>query len=102
MRPHARQVGEVHEDVEPLQRQLVLAQHLFGKLLDDLPVRGEKGLPEAGLVIQRSEEHTSELQSRHYHVCRPLLEEKNAEELLVACWLDPAAIRVERFVPTGD
>jgi hypothetical protein len=30
----------------------VLAQHLFGKLLDDLPVRGEKGLPEAGLVIQ--------------------------------------------------
>ena len=52
MRPHARQVGEVHQDVEPLQRQLVLAQHLIGKLLDDLPVRSEKGLPKGGLVIQ--------------------------------------------------
>ncbi len=51
-RPHARQVGEVHQDVEPLQRQLVLAQHLIGKLLDDLPVRSEKGLPKGGLVIQ--------------------------------------------------
>jgi hypothetical protein len=42
----------VHEYVEPLERQLVLAQHLIGKLLNDLPVRGEKRLPEAGLVIQ--------------------------------------------------
>jgi hypothetical protein len=30
----------------------VLAQHLIGKLLDDLPVRSEKGLPQGGLVIQ--------------------------------------------------
>ena len=52
MRPHARQVGEVHQDVEPLQRQLVLAQHLIGELLDDLPVRSEKGLPKGGLLIQ--------------------------------------------------
>src|SRR3712207_7943753 len=29
-----------------------------------------------GLVVQRSEEHTSELQSRQYLVCRLLLEKK--------------------------
>ena len=48
--PHARQVGQVHEDVEPLQRRLVLAQHLIRELLDDLPVRSEIGLPEGGLI----------------------------------------------------
>src|SRR3712207_8988624 len=30
----------------------------------------------AGLVVRRSEEHTSELQSRQYLVCRLLLEKK--------------------------
>src|SRR3712207_7872626 len=30
--------------------------------------------------VERSEEHTSELQSRQYLVCRLLLEKKNAEE----------------------
>src|SRR3712207_8597232 len=29
------------------------------------------------ILDQRSEEHTSELQSRQYLVCRPLLEQKN-------------------------
>src|SRR2546425_7838314 len=33
----------------------------------------------AGLVVQRSEEHTSELQSLAYLVCRLLLEKKNTE-----------------------
>src|SRR3712207_7361905 len=32
--------------------------------------------PETQTVIQRSEEHTSELQSRQYLVCRLLLEKK--------------------------
>src|SRR3712207_7866265 len=32
---------------------------------------------EAGLKFARSEEHTSELQSRQYLVCRLLLEKKN-------------------------
>src|SRR3712207_9238066 len=33
------------------------------------------------LVIERSEEHTSELQSRQYLVCRLLLEKKNYTSL---------------------
>jgi hypothetical protein len=33
----------------------MLAQHLIGKLLDDLPVRSEKRLPKGRLAIQLSE-----------------------------------------------
>src|SRR3712207_8353011 len=33
--------------------------------------------PSRGLSVRRSEEHTSELQSRQYLVCRLLLEKKN-------------------------
>src|SRR3712207_8356685 len=33
-------------------------------------------LPQGGLQVGRSEEHTSELQSRQYLVCRLLLEKK--------------------------
>src|SRR3712207_7606124 len=36
----------------------------------------------------RSEEHTSELQSRQYLVCRLLLEKKNINEAFVLCALD--------------
>src|SRR3712207_8333826 len=40
--------------------------------------RGVQGLPDQRpLVVVRSEEHTSELQSRQYLVCRLLLEKKN-------------------------
>src|SRR3712207_8034065 len=35
---------------------------------------------EAGQRAQRSEEHTSELQSRQYLVCRLLLEKKNLQQ----------------------
>src|SRR3712207_6904496 len=35
-------------------------------------------------IISRSEEHTSELQSRQYLVCRLLLEKKKAERILSA------------------
>src|SRR3712207_8797716 len=35
------------------------------------------GVTMAPVTIQRSEEHTSELQSRQYLVCRLLLEKKN-------------------------
>src|SRR3712207_7579622 len=34
---------------------------------------------DAGEMVERSEEHTSELQSRQYLVCRLLLEKKNSE-----------------------
>src|SRR3712207_7625686 len=38
--------------------------------------RGGPGLQVSGRVVLRSEEHTSELQSRQYLVCRLLLEKK--------------------------
>src|SRR3712207_7635657 len=34
----------------------------------------------AGYIVQRSEEHTSELQSRQYLVCRLLLEKKKTTQ----------------------
>src|SRR3712207_8273074 len=36
-----------------------------------------QGVPTPDIIDQRSEEHTSELQSRQYLVCRLLLEKKN-------------------------
>src|SRR5258707_2978516 len=39
--------------------------------------------PQQAYIHQRSEEHTSELQSRQYLVCRLLLEKKKHEELSV-------------------
>src|ERR1041385_5718223 len=39
---------------------------------------------EQGVVVERSEEHTSELQSRLHLVCRLLLEKKNGVQL-VSC-----------------
>src|SRR3712207_7898000 len=50
--------------------------HPDDRLVPDLLLRlggGELGLPDG----ERSEEHTSELQSRQYLVCRLLLEKKN-------------------------
>src|SRR3712207_7563973 len=41
---------------------------------------GERAVGVAVRVALRSEEHTSELQSRQYLVCRLLLEKKNASE----------------------
>src|SRR3712207_8232664 len=42
------------------------------------PVRlDEPGQPGLGVGVARSEEHTSELQSRQYLVCRLLLEKKD-------------------------
>src|SRR5258707_7113167 len=58
---------------------------------DDLPVRGEPGqdlalrLDGDDRAGRRSEEHTSELQSRQYLVCRLLLEKKKKED--IACIL---------------
>src|SRR5438445_5188818 len=36
----------------------------------------------SGIVLDRSEEHTSELQSRQYLVCRLLLEKKNNIDII--------------------
>src|SRR3712207_7578244 len=44
----------------------------------EVPARGREGAEDAGVPARvRSEEHTSELQSRQYLVCRLLLEKKN-------------------------
>src|SRR3712207_7514787 len=48
-----------------------------GKIINTLSVTSELGRPTI-----RSEEHTSELQSRQYLVCRLLLEKKNTNSLL--------------------
>src|SRR3712207_8320335 len=41
-----------------------------------------------GEVIARSEEHTSELQSRQYLVCRLLLEKKNSKNPIICSTID--------------
>src|SRR3712207_8849888 len=43
----------------------------------------EPGTYEVKLHTKRSEEHTSELQSRQYLVCRLLLEKKNTKESMI-------------------
>src|SRR3712207_7940401 len=50
----------------------------------DLPAQG---VAEAGEVPARSEEHTSELQSRQYLVCRLLLEKKKQQSVPHATFL---------------
>src|SRR3712207_8401702 len=43
------------------------------------------GLAGVGRSAQRSEEHTSELQSRQYLVCRLLLEKKKQQTIITVC-----------------
>src|SRR3712207_7992423 len=62
-----------------LSSALVAAGALVGALVAEPAL-----LPEAGAV--RSEEHTSELQSRQYLVCRLLLE-KTVTQALSICYL---------------
>src|SRR5258707_6412401 len=60
--------------------------------LDELLERGEQ-LGDVVEVEARSEEHTSELQSRQYLVCRLLLEKKKSPN---ACYVVPGAVRIAR------
>src|SRR3712207_7063557 len=71
--------------VPTLAELLALAERLRGELGREVVVTAEvkdpsryarDGLDVAGLLLARSEEHTSELQSRQYLVCRLLLEKK--------------------------
>src|SRR3712207_7276454 len=58
-------------------------RHLLGELADVVDPRPRGGDVEPQLEGElRSEEHTSELQSRQYLVCRLLLEKKNAIQTL--------------------
>src|SRR5438445_5655243 len=48
----------------------------------DASIEGERWvLRKIGIAVGRSEEHTSELQSRQYLVCRLLLEKKKIKQL---------------------
>src|SRR5258707_6073320 len=53
-------------------------------LLSDWSLRGARGATRQSRP--RSEEHTSELQSRQYLVCRLLLEKKKAETCYGSYW----------------
>src|SRR3712207_9458675 len=60
------------------EQPVALVRHRDGEQLPRLGVAEEQ----VGVEVQRrrSEEHTSELQSRQYLVCRLLLEKKNNED----------------------
>src|SRR5258707_5124367 len=50
----------------------------------------------------RSEEHTSELQSRQYLVCRLLLEKKNRRDRTTAPLLYQRAIPISQYTPAAS
>src|SRR2546422_4280146 len=57
-------------DPRPVHREMLVRQIRLGQ--DEYPLEKRLG----DLLVQRSEEHTSELQSRLHLVCRLLLEKK--------------------------
>src|SRR3712207_8554489 len=66
---YLRRLGDREHDARyPPGRRVSLAGH-----------GDHVGAPRDGLLDVRSEEHTSELQSRQYLVCRLLLEKKQAK-----------------------
>src|SRR3712207_7422250 len=69
------ELGQVELPVasRPRERRRVLELDL---------ARGDRARDTAGVVPDRSEEHTSELQSRQYLVCRLLLEKKKTTYLI--------------------
>src|SRR5690606_41395659 len=75
---HAQQPVEVvahHRGLGRHRRHLLELVELVASLRLDLP--GHPGLGDPAGQLLRSEEHTSELQSRENLVCRLLLEKKN-------------------------
>src|SRR3712207_8244949 len=77
--PISALIGDPRNDENTIIAQLHVAfLHAHNKLVDE---EGHN-LEQAKTI--RSEEHTSELQSRQYLVCRLLLEKKNEGEINVA------------------
>src|SRR3712207_8365996 len=66
-----------------------VTQELADTLVELTPLLGPSGPPPAAVLrtrvgagtVERSEEHTSELQSRQYLVCRLLLEKKKLYDM---------------------
>src|SRR3712207_6895771 len=68
----------------PLDGARPRRRHVRGEaelLGDQTDPQGVEGIADEQHRRQRSEEHTSELQSRQYLVCRPLLEKKKSISL---------------------
>src|SRR3712207_8302664 len=74
--PNAWDRRNIHKDELVERVKNVVAQQLGQRVVDRLDLQlGNKEITEG-----RSEEHTSELQSRQYLVCRLLLEKKKKDQ----------------------
>src|SRR2546425_7655306 len=81
-----RSLQRVHRLLQPPQvrvepdglhvPRLLAAQQVARAAQLEVAQRDAVARPEVGVVLERSEEHTSELQSLAYLVCRLLLEKK--------------------------
>src|SRR5947209_16139571 len=71
------------------------AQPHQDRVVDDATVRGS----DQYVLPLRSEEHTSELQSRQYLVCRLLLEKKNERHVKLDCTANRGI--TSRLIPTS-
>src|SRR3712207_8617306 len=93
--------GEAAPAASPVLPLRGLDLHLVRLRLGRLRQRQHKhALVQLGvdvIGIDRSEEHTSELQSRQYLVCRLLLEKKNMYTLQTTTFLRPST----RLIPTA-
>src|SRR5687767_15664432 len=80
-RAHARQHVRQRRGVQRLVVDEQVLRRLAGRELDDLGLEAvEPDAFRAVLAEDRSEEHTSELQSLAYLVCRLLLEKKKKQK----------------------
>src|SRR5947209_10585363 len=64
-----------------------------------MPGPWKPGTHASSTLWPRSEEHTSELQSRQYLVCRLLLEKKNGLLLVAGQAISPVVQRLARIAP---
>src|SRR2546422_5993227 len=76
-------VGDHVDEIHPAERA-----RKVGRLLQIGPFLRPGELPVGGLGLARSEEHTSELQSRLHLVCRLLLEKKKNDNPESKCSSD--------------
>src|SRR5437870_9947384 len=75
--PPAEQVAELRARYERIGGRSPLLEITWRQAAGVVQALGQAGLPARAYVGMRSEEHTSELQSRGHLVCRLLLEKKN-------------------------
>src|SRR5207249_8580005 len=83
--PHAAETGGRAMSVHVTRRAFLLGGAVAASSL--APARQARGQAKATITYwNRSEEHTSELQSRFDLVCRLLLEKKNSDEIYETHW----------------